>query len=107
VISLLLMLMRAARALIRRRSDLVLENLALRQQVAAFAARGRRPRLPPVDRWFWRMLRRSWSRWTEVLVFVKPETSCAGTVPASVAIGPGCRDAAGAVGPGLARVCAH
>jgi transposase InsO family protein len=27
-----------------------------------------------VDRWFWLALRRCWSRWTEVLLFVKPET---------------------------------
>ncbi len=26
------------------------------------------------DRWFWITLRRLWSRWLDVLVFVKPET---------------------------------
>src|SRR5579862_2001588 len=71
---LFLLLLGAVRALVRRRSDLVLENLALRQQVAALAAKGGRPRVTAVDRWFWIALRRCWSRWTEVLVFVKPET---------------------------------
>jgi hypothetical protein len=38
------------------------------------AASGRRPRITAVDRCFWLALRRWWSRWTELLVFVKPET---------------------------------
>jgi hypothetical protein len=38
MIRLVLLLLAALRALVRRRSDLVLENLALRQQVAALAA---------------------------------------------------------------------
>ena len=71
---LFLLLMGAIRALVRGRSDLVLENLALRQQVATLAAKGGRPRITPVDRWFWTTLRRCWSRWTDVLVFVKPDT---------------------------------
>jgi putative transposase len=44
--------------LVRRRSDLVLENLALRQQVAVLPAKGGRPRITSVDRWFWLALRR-------------------------------------------------
>jgi hypothetical protein len=64
----------SVRAAFRRRSDLVLENLALRQQVAVLARRVRRPRITTVDRWFWIALRRCWSRWTEAIVFVKPET---------------------------------
>jgi transposase InsO family protein len=69
-----LLLLDVVRAAFRRRSDLVLENLALRQQVAVLTDSGRRPRITTVDRWFWIALRRCWSRWTEVLVFVKPET---------------------------------
>jgi hypothetical protein len=34
----------------------------------------RRPPLVPVDRAFWVVLSRVWSRWTEVLALVKPET---------------------------------
>ena len=37
-------------ALVRERSDLVLENLALRRQVATLAAKGGRPRITGVDR---------------------------------------------------------
>jgi len=53
---------------------LALENLALRQQLASFASATRRPRISGADRWFWITLRRLWSRWLDVLVFVKPET---------------------------------
>jgi hypothetical protein len=58
MIRLLLLLLDLARALVRRPSDLVLENLALRQQVAVLGASGRRPRITTVDRWFWLALRR-------------------------------------------------
>jgi hypothetical protein len=73
MIRLVLLLVGALRALLRRRSDLVLENLALRQQVAVLAARGGRPRITIFDRWLWTTLRRCWSRWADVLVFVKPD----------------------------------
>ncbi len=69
-----LLLLAVVRALLQPRSDLVLENLALRQQLAVLMHSGRRPRITRADRWFWVMLRRCWSRWTEVLIFVKPET---------------------------------
>jgi hypothetical protein len=58
----------------RSRRDLVLENLALRQQLAAFKARGKPPRIRPADRAFWLVLRRFWARWRDVLVIVKPDT---------------------------------
>lgn len=57
----------------RSRRDLLLENLALRQQLATMVQRNR-PRIRPADRVFWIALRRVWSRWAEVLVIVKPET---------------------------------
>ena len=53
MVRLILLLLALVRALFRRRSDLVLENLALRQQVAALATSGRRPRITAVERWFW------------------------------------------------------
>ena len=43
----------ALRLLGRDRRDLVLENLALRQQLAVFERRGHRPALAPADRRFW------------------------------------------------------
>ncbi len=71
---LILQLLGALRSAFRGRAALVLENLALRQQLAAFAHDRRRPRVTPADRWFWIALRRVWSRGSDVLVFVKPET---------------------------------
>jgi hypothetical protein len=65
---------RALVAGFRSRRDLVVENLALRQQLAAFKARGKRPRRQPADRAFWVMLRRFWGRWADALVIVKPDT---------------------------------
>ena len=55
-------------------SDLVLENLALRQQVAAMKWSIKRPRLRSRDRLFWILLSRFWSNWREALVIVKPDT---------------------------------
>ena len=69
-----LLLLRALVSVFRNRADLVLEILALRQQLAAFALSGRRPRITSADRWFWIVLRRRWARWSDVLIFVKPET---------------------------------
>jgi putative transposase len=71
---LVLLLLGVVHALVRPRTDLVVENLALRHQLAVLVHSGRRPRIGTVDRWFWVMLRRLWCRWTEVLIFVKPET---------------------------------
>ena len=58
----------------RCRSDTALEVLALRQQVAVLKRKRPRPTLNSLDRFFWTTLRRFWSRWTDVLVIVKPET---------------------------------
>ena len=69
-----LLLLRALVSVFRNRADLVLEILALRQQLAAFALTGQRPRVTSADRWFWIVLRRRWARWSDVLIFVKPET---------------------------------
>jgi hypothetical protein len=69
-----LCLLGALRSAFRRRSDLILENLALRQQLAVFKHRRPNLRLTHPDRLFWVTLSRLWSRWREVLVVVKPET---------------------------------
>ena len=61
-------------AFFRSRSDTALEVLALRQQVAVLKRKRPRPKLNSLDRLFWTTLRRFWSRWTDVLVIVKPET---------------------------------
>ena len=59
---------------LRLQSELALENIALRQQLAVLNRRHRRPRLRKSDRFFWLLLSRSWSHWKETLVIVKPET---------------------------------
>ena len=55
------------------RRDLILENLALRHQLAV-CARPRRPRLREADRRFWSSLARGWPAWRHALVLVQPET---------------------------------
>jgi putative transposase len=64
----------ALRALVRPRTGLVLENLALRQQLAILNRKAARPRLRSVDRAFWAVLSRVWSRWVDALIIVKPAT---------------------------------
>jgi putative transposase len=64
----------AVRVFFRSRSDTALEVLALRQQVAVLKRKRPRPKLNSMDRLFWTVLRRCWSRWTDVLVLVKPDT---------------------------------
>ena len=56
------------------RASLVAENLALRQQLATLRREVPRPHLRLVDRAFWVLLSRIWSRWTEVLAIVQPAT---------------------------------
>ncbi len=54
-------------------SDLALENLALRQQLAIWKRHKKRPQIRTKDRLFWIMLCRFWSSWQEPLIVVKPE----------------------------------
>ena len=62
------------RSCLRSRRDLVIENLALRQQLCVLVANRPRPQLTPGDRVFWIVLRCLWSRWADGLAIVKPET---------------------------------
>jgi transposase InsO family protein len=62
------------RVFFRSRRDTALEVLALRQQVAVLKRKRPRPKLNSLDRLIWTTLRRFWSRWSDVLVIVKPET---------------------------------
>jgi putative transposase len=50
---LLAILIWSLRAVFRSRSDMVLENLALRQQLATFGRARARPMLEPTERAFW------------------------------------------------------
>jgi hypothetical protein len=61
---LLKLLIWTVRALARSRQALLLDNLALRQQLATLVQRsGRRARLGPLDRVFWVALRALWTDW--------------------------------------------
>ena len=71
---LVLALLGALRAALGARTDLVLENLALRQQLALLRRRSTRPRFGPLDRLFWIWLSQRWARWRETLNVVRPET---------------------------------
>src|SRR6266481_6981230 len=71
---LVLALLDALRAALGARTDLVLENLALRQQFALLRRRSKRPRFGPLDRLFWIWLSQRWARWRETLNVVRPET---------------------------------
>src|SRR5215831_8967925 len=74
VIPVLLSLIAAARVFFQSRTDIAIEVLALRQQVAVLKRKRPRPLLRPLDRLFWTVLRTTWSRWRDALVIVKPET---------------------------------
>jgi hypothetical protein len=56
------------------RHKLVLENLALRQQLAVFKRRHPRPRLDSFDKLFWIAARQVWSDWKQPLIIVLPDT---------------------------------
>jgi transposase InsO family protein len=55
-------------AALRPRASLVAENLVLRQQLAILRRANPRPRLRPIDRAFWVVVSRVWSRWTDSFV---------------------------------------
>ncbi len=56
------------------RRSLLLENLALRQQLAVLKRRHPRPRLAAFDKLFWVLAQRFWSNWKRALIIVSPET---------------------------------
>jgi hypothetical protein len=60
--------------LFRGRQSLLLENLALRQQLVALKRRHPRPSLGPFEKLFWVIARRVWSSWKHSLIIVTPET---------------------------------
>ena len=52
----------------------VLENLALRQQLAVLMRTAKRPPLRSTDRLFWVLLAKGWRNWRSALVVVQPDT---------------------------------
>ena len=59
---------------VRTHRALVLENVALRHQLAVLQRTAPRPRLRPSDRLFWVLLSRLWHGWAEAVAIVQPET---------------------------------
>ena len=72
--SLVLALLGALRAALRTRTDLTLENLALRQQLALLRRRSRRPQFGRLDRLLWVGLSQRWAGWRGALHIIRPET---------------------------------
>ena len=56
-------LMAQLRNIVSDRRDLVLENAALRHQLAIYQRKAHRPHLTSADRRFWVWLSRSWPGW--------------------------------------------
>ena len=62
------------RDLLRPRRDLLLENLALRQQINVLRRGNPKPAFRLLDRLFWIVLMRTWEGWRRPLALVQPET---------------------------------
>ena len=60
--------------LVRSRENLLVENLALRQQLLALHTKRPRHRLTAWHKAFWVVLRKLWSGWKQPLVLVTPRT---------------------------------
>src|SRR3989441_11036713 len=54
--------------------EVALENLALRQRLAALRRTVKRPQLRERDRLFWILLAKGWREWRSALVVVEPDT---------------------------------
>jgi hypothetical protein len=67
MVSALRLLLGTVLRLFRARRALLLENLALRQQLVALRRRRPRPRLAAFDRVFWILAHRFWSGWKQLL----------------------------------------
>ncbi len=71
---LVLIVLRALYSGIQSRRQLVLENIALRHQLAVLQRSAPKPSLQKSDRVLWVFLRRCWPGWQQVLVIVQPRT---------------------------------
>jgi hypothetical protein len=70
----LLALLDTLRGAVSHQADPLLENLALRRQLAVLRSRNPRPAIRPINRLFWLGLRRWWPRWQASLLLVDPAT---------------------------------
>ncbi len=60
------------RLIFRSKQDIVLENLALRQQLAVQQRTVKKPKIKNRDRIFWVWLSIIWSDWKSALIIIKP-----------------------------------
>jgi putative transposase len=74
VLEIILVIVRSLALACRGHHELVLENLALRQQLHALRRTVTRPRLRTRDRLFWIVLAHTWRHWRAALVLVQPDT---------------------------------
>ena len=74
VLALMRILFDLVRTVARSRTEVIIENLALRQQVAALKRERPRPRLNDMDRLFWVAMKEQFANWTDALLIVKPDT---------------------------------
>ncbi|MCP5065958.1 MAG: hypothetical protein GY946_05265 [bacterium] len=72
--ALMTLLLHAVRSMTRSRAEVVLKNLALKQQVMVLKTRKPRPPLHDEHRAFWVALRSVWVGWTGPLMIVAPDT---------------------------------
>jgi putative transposase len=70
----LVVLLRSIGLICRGHRAVALENLALRQQVAALTRTVKRPPLRTRDRLFGILLAKAWSEWRTALIVVRPDT---------------------------------
>jgi putative transposase len=74
MIEALFLLVSLIRSSLKNQTELALENLALRQQLAILNRNRPQPRLRKRDRLFWACLFAVWQQWRGSLIVVKPET---------------------------------
>src|SRR6202040_3225824 len=70
----LMMLLRSIGLICSGHRAVVLENLALRQQLTVVTRTVKRPQLRSTDRLFWILLAKGWRDWCSALVIVQPDT---------------------------------
>ena len=91
VMEMIVLIARALTLACRGHQELVLENLALRQQLQAFTRASARPRLGWRDRLFWIVLAKTWQRWRTALVLASRIPWCDGIANGYAAAGRGVR----------------
>ncbi len=62
------------RGILRNRTELATENLALRQQLVILQQKSNRPRLRDRDRILWAILSGIWRNWRSAILIVQPDT---------------------------------